>query len=415
MGEQFSSQPMVAPPGEPPEEGGLVYSNEWGEGFRYRPGRLQVELAVPPVRRRFPGAERAWLVLPDGWRVAGEAGRAFGDGATIAWAVTPGRTPDSCRPVIACEVFTAGGRRVGRVERAVRLELRGRSQFDPRRHALPFRNAVADLGSVEPRGAIFARTYRAGGAVLPGAFFRGLYRDIVFLTAATDARGSGGLCTGMARVALERSLAGDGAAGGDDRAALRERVEIWHGRQLTDGALRAAARWFFRGSPAAALAEFRGQLLATGRSEVAFDVGVARWAPSRRLLARLVRHGHTIVPYAFRQTAEAALVFVYDPSYPSPEDLPNNAIRFDLRRDRYAYRGFGSLTEDDGTTIIAAGQGAFRAPGTAFLASLVNVLLHPETVVGAVRRGVAPRRVAPIAGAGLLGGLARALGRRGGV
>lgn len=398
----------------------LIYSNERGDGFRYQPERPAVSLITPLLRRYYPGVDRVRLDPPDGWELAGgDATREIGGRDTLDWTLLPRGAPESCRLLIACELFS-GERRIDTVGHELTIELRGRGQFDPRRHAPPFRNAVADLGSVEPRPEVFARTYRPGGAVLPDAFFRGLYRDIVFLTAETDARGSGGLCTGMARVALERSLveavAGDGATASTastGRETLREGVEVWHGRQLTDAALRAAAPWFFRPSPAAALAEFRAQLLETGRSAVAFDIGIARWQPSLEMLKRLVQYGHTVVPYAFEQPDnDTALVYVYDPSYPFPEDLPHNVIRFDLKNDRYAYRGFGSLTEDDGTTVIAADQEAFREPGAAYLASLASLVLHPETLREEWRRNPALRRNALIAGVGLVGWLVARLARR---
>lgn len=395
----------------------LVYSNERGDGFRYYPERLAISLVGPLLHRYYPGVDRARLVPPEGWELVGDDTiRDLGDHGTLDWTFVPRGTPESCRLAIVCELY-AGERRIDTVAHELAIELRGRSQFDPRRHALPFRNAAAELGSVEPSREVFARTYSPGGMVLRDAFFRGLYRDIVFLTDETDARGSGGLCTGMARVALERSLVEEDeeprARGAEDREALRERVEVWHGRQLTDRALRAAAPWFFQPSPTAAMVEFCTQLLETGRGTVVFDIGIARWQPSWAILRRLVRHGHTVVPYAFQQADnDSGLVFVYDPSYPFPEDLPHNVIRFDLRNDRYAYRGFGSLAEDEGTTIIAADQDAFREPGTAYVASLASLALHPETLREEWRENRALRRNALLAGVGLLGWLVFALARR---
>lgn len=382
---------------------GLVFGNERGDGFRYAPERLAVSLLVSPTRRRYPGVDRVRLVPPEGWRLQGAAERLVGEGETIDWTLAPAGPPSSCRQTVRCELWS-GDRRLDNLAHPLALEIRGRGQFDPRRHALPFRNALADLGRIVPSRGVFDRTYRSGAMILPGAFFRGLYRDIVFLSPGPDGGEGGGLCTGMARFALERSLAGAGEGRMSDGTAAREGAQVWHGRQLTDGALLAAAPWFFAPSPARAFARFRAQLLADGRSHVAFDVGIARWRPALDTLRRLVHHGHTVVPYAFQQGSDdAATVFVYDPSYPFPEDLPHNVVRFDLARDRYAYRGFGSLAEDDGTTVIAVDQEPFREPGSAWLASLVSLILHPDTVLTEARENPAVRRNGALVLAGLLG------------
>jgi hypothetical protein len=255
--------------------------------------------------------------------------------------------------------------------------------------------------------------------VLADAFFKGLYRDIVFLTAETDARGSGGLCTGMARFALERSLEGASGAtqpGEGERASEMVEVQAWHGRQLTDRALLAAARQFFDPSPSTAFYHFRDQVLASGRGEVAFDVGIARWEPSPAkwgaMLGRLVSVGHTVTPYAFRQASDGmAEVSVYDPSYPDRADWPENVVRFDLVNDRYAYRGFGSLERDDPTTVLAVSQGNFAVPGTAYAASIANLALHPELLAEEWRENGALRRNAAVAG-GVLAASVALLRRR---
>ena len=390
----------------------LVFGNERGGPFHFAPERLTVSLLVSPTRRQYPGVDRARLVLPEGWRLEGAAERALGAEEAIDWTLVPAGTPGSYRQTVRCELWL-GDRRLDSLVHPLALEIRGRSQFDPRRHAPPFRNALADLGAIVPSRGVFDRTYRPDAMILPSAFFRGLYRDIVFLGPGPDGGEGGGLCTGMARFALERSLAGGGEGRMGDEVAAREWSQVWHGRQLADRALLAAAPWFFAPSPARAFALFRAQLLADGRSHVAFDVGIARWRPTLDTLRRLVRHGHTVVPYAFQQGSDdAATVFVYDPSFPFPEDLPHNVVRFDLARDRYVYRGFGSLAGDDGTTVIAADQEPFREPGSAWLASLVSLFLHPGTTLAEACEGPAVRRAGAIGLAGLLGALALVRVRR---
>jgi hypothetical protein len=193
-------------------------------------------------------------------------------------------------------------------------------------------------------------------------------------------------------------------------------VQAWHGRQLTDRALLAAARQFLDPSPSSAFYRFRDQVLVTGRGEVAFDVGIARWEPSPArwgaMLARLVSQGHTITPYAFRQVSDgAAEVSVYDPSYPDRADWPENVVRFDLINDRYFYRGFGSLERDDPTTVLAVPQGNFEGPGTAYAASIANLALHPELLAEEWRENGALRRNVSIAG-GLLAASFALLSRR---
>ena len=389
----------------------LLYTNAGGRDFRYEPGRLAVTLDVATLPRRYPAADTVRLLPPDGWRVReGGEERALGAGVSIAWELVPGGVPATCEQGIACEV-RGGGERLGTLRHVIPIELRGESQFDPERHTLPFHNSASDFGAIEPRADLFNRTYRSGGMVLSDAFFKGLYRDIVFLSATTDARGGGGLCTGMARFALERSLQPASAAepmalSERRRAGAMEEVQAWHGRQLSDRALLASARQFFTNSPSVAFYRFRDQLLDDRLSEVAFDVGIARWESSpakwAEMLRRLVTQGHTITPYAFRQTSDRyADVSVYDPSYPDRADWPDNVVRFDLIDDRYRYRGFGALDRDDPTTVLAVRQRNFEGEGTAYLASIANLGIHPELLAAAWRENGALRRNIAVTG-GLL-------------
>jgi hypothetical protein len=324
-------------------------------------------------------------------------------GETLIWQLAPAGTPASCRQTVRCELLI-GEAVIATVEHTLAVELRGQSSFDPVRDIPPFRNSTADLGDIEPRRDLFDRTYRRGGTILPGAFFRGLYRDIVFLASGTDARGGGGLCTGMARFALGCSLSGEHPPAG----RVREVVQIWHGRQMTDAALLAAAAQFLTPDTAGSFRRFRDQVLASGYGTVAFDIGIARWEWSPRtwpeIFHRLVTQGHTLVPYAFQQTDdESATVQVYDPSYPAPEDAAQNIVRFDLARNRYAYRGFGALDRDDPTTVLAVTQRPFSQPGTAFLASLASLIMHPTTGEAEMRTNKNVQRGLAALATGLLG------------
>lgn len=371
----------------------LLYSNEGGGPFGYTPASLTVSVDGTLLRAQYPAADRVRLRPPDGWQIAGASWQLVtGDGAAISWTVQPVGIPGSCRQLVRCEVL-AGADLLATLEHPLGVELRGRSIFDPVRDIPPFRNSTADLGDVEPRHDLFARTYQPWGMILPGAFYRGLYRDIVFLASGPDARGGGGLCTGMARFALGCSLNGEHPAA----TRVREVVQVWHGRQLTDAALLASAAKFLTPDTAASYRHFRDQVLNSGEGTVAFDVGIARWNWVPRewpgILRRLVTQGHTIVPYAFRQTDdETATVQVYDPSYPSPEEAAQNLVHFDLTRGRYAYRAFGALNHDDQTTVLAVRQQPFSRPGTAFLASLTSLFLHPASGPDELRTNATARR-----------------------
>ncbi len=382
----------------------LLYSNEHGGPFSYAPASLTISIEGTALRAQYPTADRMRLLPPDGWQIAGASWQQVGgDDTALAWTVQPAGIPGSCRQIVRCEVL-AGAKFLATLEHPLGVELRGQSAFDALRDIPPFRNATADLGAVEPRRDLFARTYKPWGMILPGAFFRGLYRDIVFLASGPDARGGGGLCTGMARFALGCSLNSEHPAA----ARVREVVQVWHGRQLTDAALLASAAQFLTPDVVRSYRHFRDQVLTNGAGTVAFDVGIARWNWNPRewpaIIQRLVTQGHTIVPYAFQQTDdETATVQVYDPSHPSPEEAAQNLMHFDLVRGRYAYRAFGALNHDDQTTVLAVTQRPFARPGTAFLASLASLFLHPDS-------GSDELRTNPTAQRGLAAAVCAAIG-----
>ncbi|HEY8600413.1 MAG TPA: hypothetical protein VIL85_18395 [Thermomicrobiales bacterium] len=174
----------------------LLYSNEQDGLFRYTPARVTLSLSVSALRQHYPTADAARLLPPLGWQAPDDPlQRLDAAGETLTWQIIPAGTPASCRQVARCDLLR-GVETVATIEHPLAIELRGRSSFDPVRDIPPFRNSTADLGEIEPRRDLFERTYRRGGAILPGAFFRGLYRDIVFLASGTDARGGAGSAPG---------------------------------------------------------------------------------------------------------------------------------------------------------------------------------------------------------------------------
>ncbi len=392
----------------------LIYSNSHGSVFHYHPTSLTITASLAPLRARYPILGGARLHLPEHWSVQGANEQPItAETATLTWTIVPGGIPAACQEQISCEIL-AGDTGIAAWDHLLPVTLQGETTFNPVRDIAPFRNSAADIGAVEPQRDLFARTYKPWGMILPGAFFQGLYRDIVFLAAGPDARGGGGLCTGMARYALGTSLTGIRPFA----SQVRDVVEIWHGRQLTDAALLAAAQQFLKPDAARSFRHFRNQVLTSGEGTVAFDVGIARWSWNPRewpaLFQRLVTQGHTIVPYAFAQINDTtAQVQVYDPSHPSPEEAAENIVHFDLAQNRYQYRGFGALDRDDPTTVLAVTQRPFAEPGTAFIASTVSLFTNPQAGLTELVRVVAVRRsaVAAIAGAvGLL--IVRSLRRR---
>lgn len=378
----------------------LVYGNEGGAGFGYAPAQIEVTASRPALEDRYGAGARLLLEGPTGWTIAREEG----GGEAIRWRVRPVGEPPSCLVNLRLIVERADGGE-SEIVHGLPIEIRGRSQFDPVRHGLPFANAAGDFGAVLPSRATFQATYRRGA--LAETFFRGLYSRVVFLADGREGA-LGGLCTGIARSALERSLEQpESSARDEDPAALRQAAQLWHGRQLADQALLAsAAAWMTQGSRAA-YAIFRRDLLGRGVTEVALDLHVPR--PWRRdLLTAFVGSGHTVVPYALRQASDdRAEVWVYDPNYPSAVG-DESVIHFDLARDSYRYRHYDGRAPDRPSKVIAVHQEHYRRARTGYLGGLLSLLLYrPE------RRSRVP--AAPLVGATALllaGVLGVWLGRR---
>lgn len=356
----------------------LIYSNERRDGFHYTPAEFEVRVTGAALRRVYGLAKRVRLTAPAGWTVPEPERLVLDPARVLVWRVRPAGEPDSC---LVNLVLVIDRRDEGTTEivHAVPVEIRGRSQFDPRRHALPFANAAAEFGEVEPSRAAFAATYRRAGA-LADPFFNGLYGDVVYLTGDGQRARPGGLCTGIARSTLEFSLERpEGNIAEEAAATLRERAQVWHGKQLADRALLAStAEWVRHGSRDAYLA-FRRRVLARGESDLAMDVNVPR--PWRRDLATaLVGSGHTVVPYALRQRGDdRADVYVYDPNHPRPEEMRQSVIHFDLANDSYSYRHYDGRRPGQPSKVIAVPQAAYRAADTAYLGGLLSLALYRRT------------------------------------
>ena len=300
------------------------------------------------------------LEAPPGWDV-----ESVGDGR---WRVRPRRFRVGARDEL--RLLDAAGSPRGAIRIPVKYDLR--SSFDIKHHAFPLPNSTSALGTIDPDRRIFEQTYAPMPAFAKRILFGGLYSDIVFIRPGAR---TGGLCTGMARWAIARGKGQEPAA--PTQAAALERIALFHGRQLFDRALLAAAVWFFRASPRAAFFAVRDDLLRTGKTDRALDIGVPK--PWRRdVLTAVVEQGHTVVPYHLVQESdEAGWIAVYDPNRPDliGADEPR-VIEFDLRRDRYRYGTKVSMEQDD-VGMIAVRQAVYSGRRTAILATVGSLLLAP--------------------------------------
>ncbi len=350
----------------------LLYTNQGQPTFRYLPERFQVVVTAGTHRSPRAGASSARIELPAGWRAIPSMDQPIPDrDSPVVWTVIPTGQPEDYTAEIRVRISDETGP-VTLLAATLVIEIRGYSQFDPVRHGLPWTNSVGELGEIRPTAGIFEQTFNA--SFFPASFFAGLYRAIVFIGAGPG-QYQGGLCTGMARAALEQSL--DARQSGS--AVSRDEVILLHGRQLSDRALLASSPWFFAPSPRRAFERFKASILATGQSDVCFDIGVPR--PWRLDIPQaLVQLGHTVVPYAFRQASrEQAEVMIYDPNRPTESRAGQTTILFDLRDDRYEYEPWAQR-DDRSITVIAAPQAAYRNGRTAFLASSASLILYPRSI-----------------------------------
>ncbi len=300
------------------------------------------------------------LITPAGWAVELLGGD--------RWRVTPRRPDlDADQTFTLIERFADGQTVQSSLGVDITLQLRTTLQVE--RHAFPERNSAKVLGDVRGRPDDIYETYSGMPSWALKLLQHGLYRDIVYLVAQGQYRG--GLCSGMARWAGLRALAGRDQPVPQD-LALRQ-IVVLHGRQLTDHALLSSFKWFMRASPRAAYRAVRDDALYHGLSLRALDVNVPK--PWRKDVATaIVRQGHTVVPVAVRQYPSGhAEVDVYDPN----RGLDLQTITFDLVRDRYAFRSMVSMSESN-VGMVAVPHTAYAKRGTAWLAtagSLVWVIM----------------------------------------
>jgi hypothetical protein len=355
---------LQTPDGSPVDH--FLWANERASTFHYTPASFQLSIDIAGWRATCPSFDSVRLDLPASWVSDRPCWRPCSSAVRrLRWTITPCEEPVTLTPNIAVSAL-ARGEALQTISRPLPVVIEATSQFDPARDAFQQVNSVAGWGVVTPKADIFQRTYTA--VLFPTALFDGLYRSIVFIGGNLSGYG-GGLCTGMARAALERSFGGS-----SDESDL-DRVLLWHGRQLTDRALLTSALWLLRPSPRRAFNAFKRDLVRTGETRRCFDIEVPK--PWRRdIVSALQREGHTVVPYAFRQTtAERAEVSVYDPNDPQGSSAGRAVITFDLASDTYGYRDIVSL-DDHRTTVIAVDQSAYRRGRTALLAGLASALLR---------------------------------------
>lgn len=344
----------------------LLWSNKETSVFRFSPESFQLSVDVSSWRNRLPSLDSVELDLPASWVTDRPRWRSSPAGVDrLVWTVSPREAPETLTPRIALTAHS-GGQPLQTISGTLAVELHGASQFDPAKDAFQEVNSVSGWGVVTPREDLFQQTYQS--TLFSTALFEGLYRSIVFIGGNVRGYG-GGLCTGMARAALERSFGDMGEASDLDQ------VVLWHGRQLTDRALLASATWLLRPSPKRAFDAFKRDLLRSGETRRCFDIDVPK--PWRRdIVDALQREGHTVVPYAFRQTDPGrAEVSVYDPNDPRGSIAGRAVMTFDLTRDTYSYRDLVSL-DDHRSTVIAVDQAAYRRGRTALLAGLISAILR---------------------------------------
>jgi hypothetical protein len=309
---------------------------------------------VPELERQ----GRFSLRVSSGWRAepVGE----------LAWKLVAHEI-DVDRPLVAELKCEAGGKiRTWQVSVPVGLDLV--STLDPVAHTFQEPNRASVLGDILPDRSIFEETFSMRWRTLSDALFEGIYSDIVFLRREGPTRG--GLCSGMARWAIARSLGEENEP--PDRSSALRRITAYHGRQLSDRSFLLGIPTFLRGSPAASYRIVRRDLLTKGWTDRAFDVAVPK--PWRKdVLRALIGSGHTIVPYRIIQpNPKSARVEVYDPNRPPATLESPQVVEFDLESDRYAYRQLVALTQDD-AGLVAARQRGYAKPGSAVAAGLVSL------------------------------------------
>lgn len=358
----------------------LVWTNEPDRTFHFVPSQFFVTLDVASWRRDHPELDAVAIQLPPTWVTDRPIWRPIAATESISWVVAPREVPAGFTVPIRVHGLS-GGRVISSVERTIELEIVARSQFDPARDVILVPNSVDGFGVVKPRRDVFDRTYRL--ALFPNRLFDGLYRAVVFLGAA-GSRYQGGICTGVARAALARSLSGV-----EHQPSLDE-ILFWHGRQLSDRALLASALWLFFPSPRRAYFAVLRDLTHAGVVKRCFDIGVPKpWRID--LLSALQQQGHTVVPFRIHQDSTGqAFVTVYDPNDPNAAVRGTSVITFMLDRNQYEYPGVASA-DDRSTTVIAVEQSAYAHGRTAILAGFASIVTGAANWAGEAARSALSR------------------------
>lgn len=341
---------------------------------RQRGGPLEVESARIDIGTQLGASGHFRISSPPGWR-ATPAG-------AWAWQVWPQRlAPDETARVGVQRLAVRSDEPERNVLVNVETSLDLTSDYDPAASALLVRNRASELGEYRPQREVFEATWPSMPAPFARVLFEGLYSDVVFLSAGPR---RGGLCSGMARWSLARSLGVEPPPASTEAAI--QRIARYHGRQLRDRALLSALPWFLRGSPVAAFRAVRNDLLRTGMCDRALDLAVPKlWR--RDVASALVAEGHTVVPYRLQQRGKrVGAIEVYDPNHPSGVTGGEpRRIEFDLSGDRYKYGTLVTM-EQSNVGIIAVRQRAYMGTGTAILATLGSLVLDPKRGFGSLFR-----------------------------
>lgn len=352
----------------------LVWTNRRTDSFHYEPGQFVIHVDVEIWRTVLPELDSVMIEIPPAWVSDLPVWRPVSTSTTnIEWRIFPRGEPRNFSERIVVYAVSAG-EVIDRFDKPVTIKIKAFSQFDPVRHIFANPNTVHAWGVISPRREVFDRTYER--SVFTDRFFRGLYARIVFLGGSAHSS-AGGICTGLARAALERSI-----NQGCPEPKLDE-ILVWHGRQLTDRALWSAAPWFFVSQANRAFAAFKREVLSDGVTRRCFDIGVP--SPWRRdIFSALQRQGHTVVPYAFTQSStDRAKVYVYDPNDPEKSRRDGTVLDFLLSENRYSYESLvGGV--DERSRIIPVHQDAYRRGRAALLASMADAVLRIGMAVGEV-------------------------------
>lgn len=314
-----------------------------------------------------PSGARLVIELPEGLFLPDDdrGERLPHEGLEIGWPVdvvsnaVPSRTTITVRlmnhrPLVASAEIPIG------------IAIEGFGTFDPERDGFPFAATPHCFGAPRPARPVFDRTFAAGVRTpVRGRLCRGLYRRLF----------AHGLSSGMARAALTLAGRAPGTAPGMPRlldARTRELVQILHGRQLGDGAVRAWRHWIARADPAEVFAVVREDLRRALPQRYAIDVGlpsVSRW----EVFAALTAPRATVVPYQYRINPDrTAHIRVYDPAH--PHDDGNSVLTVDLEARRCEYRRWSSDGPGGPSVPAAVELAQFAAPSGALQAGLAQVI-----------------------------------------